>query len=131
MKSRAKAVALDESGLALPLALAVTVLAFLLATAALSAYSRFLETAELDWKETRAEYAAESGVARMRQKVCRDLTWRRPLATPMNGIQTRTTVETTGKGTLEIRSVARGEGVKQTITAEVDSATCSILRWEP
>ncbi|SMO49327.1 hypothetical protein [Melghirimyces algeriensis] len=119
----------DERGIALPFVLGVTVLAFLLITAALSIFSRSLHGERLDWKLAQAQYAAESGIARMQQKVCTDPSWRRPLSTPMNGIQTHTAVQKIENDTLEIRSIARGDGVKQTITAEVNLPDCTIVRW--
>lgn len=120
----------DERGIALPFVLAVTVLAFLLTTAALSGYSRSLQSAEMEEKRMQAQYAAESGVARMQQKRCEDSGWQRPLSTRMNGVQTETRVEERGGGKVRIRSVARGEEVKQTVTVEMDPKTCKVIHWE-
>ncbi|SDB95598.1 hypothetical protein SAMN04488112_10198 [Melghirimyces thermohalophilus] len=121
----------DERGMALPFALAVTVLAFLLTSTALSSYSRSLQAANTDWARIQAQYAAESGLARMRQRVCADPNGDRPLSTPLNGFHTRSTVEKTEDGIFRIRSVAQKENVKQSIAAELDPRTCTIRRWEP
>lgn len=121
----------DERGIALPFVLAVTVLAFLLTTAALSGYSRSLQSVEMEEKRMRAQYAAESGIARMQQKRCENPGWQRSLSTPMNGVQTETRVEERRGGRVRIHSVAKGEEVQQSVTVEMDSKTCKVLHWDP
>ncbi|GGA31542.1 hypothetical protein GCM10007416_00070 [Kroppenstedtia guangzhouensis] len=121
----------DERGIALPFVLAVTLLAFLLMTATLTSYTHSLKGAQMELNRLRAQYAAESGIARMQQKVCTDPAWHHPLSTPMNGMKTATRVEGTGGGIVRIRSVAKGEGVRQTITVEMDRKSCQVVRWEP
>ncbi|MFD1436015.1 hypothetical protein ACFQ5F_14030 [Kroppenstedtia eburnea] len=121
----------NERGIALPFVLAVTVLAFLLTTAALAGYSHSLQGAQMEQKRVRAQYAAESGIARMQQKVCDDPAWNQSLSTPMNGMKTETRIEGTSGGRVRIHSVAEGEGVRQTIRVEVDRKSCQVVRWEP
>ncbi|MFD1426790.1 Tfp pilus assembly protein PilX [Kroppenstedtia sanguinis] len=121
----------DERGIALPFVLAVTVLAFLLTTAALTSYTYSFKGIQMEMKRVRAQYAAESGIARMQQKVCDDPAWNQSLSTPMNGMKTETRIEGTGGNRVRIHSVAKGKKVRQTIRVEVEPKTCEVLRWGP
>jgi Tfp pilus assembly protein PilX len=118
----------DERGFALPLVLGVMILVFLLVTALLSQSLQARHSTMTDWQMLRAQYAAESGVARMQETLCQQERLQ-PLTTRMNGME----VNTNGvvrNGVAVISSTASGRGVKQSVRVWVDQRTCTVIRWE-
>ncbi|MFC4076621.1 hypothetical protein [Salinithrix halophila] len=119
----------DQRGIALPFVLAVSVLLFILLTAALSQLFRSGHTVSAEWKTLRAQYAAESGLARIQNHLCTSRKNITPITTRINGIQAKTQVEGRARNAIRLVSVARGRGIKQTIRVEVDRETCQIREW--
>ncbi|MDR6224937.1 hypothetical protein [Desmospora profundinema] len=118
----------DERGIALPLVLGVMVLVFLLVTATLSQSLQARHSTVTDWQMLRAQYAAESGIARMQEKICQQEQFG-TITTQLNGMEVVTqSVIRGGEGV--IISTAEGQGVKQTIRVWLDRKTCTVIRWE-
>lgn len=119
----------DQRGLVLPMVLAVMILVFMLITAAVSQAVSHRQAASGEWEMIQAQYAAESGIARMQQKLRRDPGWSGTLVTRINGMKASTAIIKKQNPLIQIRSVAKGERVRQTVTVELDSETFEIKTW--
>ncbi|OYD07746.1 hypothetical protein [Paludifilum halophilum] len=100
--------------------LAVMILVFLLVTVAVSQSVRTHHAAMGEWEMIRAQYAAESGIARVQQKLHSDPSWSGRLTTRMNGMKATTTIVERHDGNIRLRSVAEGKRVKQTVRVELE-----------
>ncbi|WP_140413602.1 hypothetical protein [Marininema halotolerans] len=120
----------NEKGLALPIVLAVSILLFFIITAVLTQLVRAGHGSAAEWKMIRAQYAAESGIARMQYQLCGGSRSKNDsLITQMNGFQSQTWSEAHHGNQIQIVSVAKGQGVKQTIRVLVAKDTCIIQKW--
>ncbi|QKG84845.1 hypothetical protein GXN76_10440 [Kroppenstedtia pulmonis] len=119
----------DQRGLVLPMVLAVMILVFMLVTAAVSQAVSHRQAASGEWEMIQAQYAAESGIARMQQKLRSDPGWSGTLVTRINGMKASTTIVKKRSRMIQIRSVAKGKRVRQTVTVELDSQTLQIEKW--
>ncbi|SDW08991.1 hypothetical protein SAMN05444487_101274 [Marininema mesophilum] len=119
----------NERGLALPMVLAVTILLFLILTAVLTQLVREGHARTAEWKMIRAQYAAESGIARMQSRLCVVKRPKKLLTTQMNGLRTETKIDRYEKNAVHVISIAHGKGVKQTIKAKLARDNCTIQKW--
>jgi ferritin-like metal-binding protein YciE len=104
------------------------ILVFLLVTALLSQSLQTRHSTMTDWQMLRAQYAAESGIARMQEKICQQGR-SQPLTTRMNGMEV-TTRSDIRNGVGVISSTANGQGVKQSVRVWVNTDTCAVIQWE-
>lgn len=120
----------DERGAALPLVLAVTMMIFLLIAAGALHTVNNRRHQFLEWEMLRAQYAAESGIAVVQERLRKRPDWRGTMTMTWDGITVRTVVEDRESGGIRLRSVGRRSGVKQTIRVILDPETLEVKRWE-
>lgn len=121
---------MDERGAALPLVLAVTLVAFLLIAAGALHAVNHRRHQFLEWEMLRAQYAAESGIAVVQARLREEPEWTGTMTMTWDGIRVRTVVEGRTPDGIRLRSVGRNSGVKQTIRVELDPETLAVKRWE-
>lgn len=120
----------DERGAALPLVLAVSTMIFLLIAAGALHTVNNRRHQSLEWEMLRAQYAAESGIAVVQERLRKRPGWRGAMTMTWDGITVRTVVEGQGSDGLRLRSVGRKSSVKQTIRVILDPETLAVKRWE-
>lgn len=120
----------DERGAALPLVLAVAALVFLLVAAGALHTVNHRYHQRLEWEMIRAQYAAESGIAVVQERLKEHPEWTGTMTMTWDGIRVRTVVEDRGSEGIRLRSVGRNSAVKQTIRVVLDPETLEVKRWE-
>lgn len=120
----------DDRGVALPLVLAVSLMVFMLIATGWIHFVNNRQNHRLEWEALRAQYAAESGIAMVQQRLRERPGWRGAMTMTWDGVEVRTVVEGHGPDGIRLRSVGRVSGVKQTIRVEMDPATLKVRRWE-
>lgn len=120
----------DERGMALPLVTAISLIVFLFLFTSLAHTVYSGESTALEWEMMRAQYAAESGIARIQERLRERSGWRGTLQTKVNGAKVITAIE--GEDRRGIRVVSIGmmdRGVKQTIRVVLDPITYEMKEW--
>lgn len=121
---------IDERGAVLPLVLAVTLVAFLLIAAGALHAVNHRKNQFLEWEMLRAQYAAESGIAVVQNRLLENREWNGAMTMTWDGIRVRTVVEKRDSRGLHLRSVGQNSVVKQTIRVVLDPETLEVIRWE-
>jgi Tfp pilus assembly protein PilV len=119
-----------QQGVALPLTLMVSMLMIVLLTVLLSQVVNNRHSSMAELQMAKAQYAAESGIARMQQHLQAEPNRRKPLRTAINGMEAITTVIEEDDRGIDLRSVAKGKGVQQTIHVTLDPDTMNIRQWK-
>ncbi|MBA4493273.1 hypothetical protein ACFO25_06635 [Paenactinomyces guangxiensis] len=120
----------DERGMALPVVVAVLTILFILVSflVSQSVYSR--QAQNLYWERMRAQYAAESGIALIQQRLEREPNRIKSDVFQINGLKVTTEILKPENSYIQVRATASGRfGVKQTIQAEIDPHTLAVIRW--
>ncbi|MCS1350548.1 hypothetical protein [Mechercharimyces sp. CAU 1602] len=121
----------EEEGFALPTAVAVTFIIFLLLSATIAHTVRSQYSTRIQWEVYAAQTAAESGIAKMQARLRDQPQWQGKEELRWNDVDVTITVFQNGNGQITIVSIGRAkQGVKQTIRVVLESEKYTIIEWE-
>jgi hypothetical protein len=120
-----------QNGFALPVVLAVTMTLFLLLTAAVSSLSDNRDDTMWQWEMTQAQYAAETGIARIQSMLAERRTVPETLSFNWDGTKVQVRGQPGPSGYWNVTAVGeRKNGVVQTVRAVLENREWTIVRWE-
>ncbi|MDN4594886.1 hypothetical protein [Polycladomyces subterraneus] len=120
-----------HNGFALPMVLAVTMMLFLLLTAAVSSFADNRDDTMWQWEMTQAQYAAETGITRIQLMLAERRTVRGTLSFTWDGTKVRVRAQPGPTGYWNVTAVGeRRYGIVQTVRAVLENRRWTIVRWE-
>jgi hypothetical protein len=119
-----------QSGFALPMVLAVTMMLFLLLTAAVSSLADNRDDTMWQWEMTQAQYAAETGIACVQSMLAEHRTVQGTLSFIWDGTKVRVRSQPGPSGYWNVTAVGeRRSGIVQTVRAVLEPRRWTIVRW--
>lgn len=119
----------DEQGMVLPLVSAMSIIIFILVSLLIAESLRSRQTENLYWEKLRTQYAAESGITLMQQRLSqREQSGEHQYE--IDGMKVFVKVVARDPNKIHLQATALGSlGVKQTVQVYLSPQTLAIQQW--
>ncbi|TCS94703.1 hypothetical protein [Hazenella coriacea] len=120
----------DEEGMVLPIVSAVSIIIFILVSLLIAESIRSRQTENLYWEKLRVQYAAESGIALMQQRLSKSQDRSSEVEYQVDGLKVHVKVKARDSDQIHLQATAFGSlGVKQTVQVYLSPRTLAIQKW--